>query len=227
MKRIAHVLALVLAISAVLLSACGAVAAVSAPSTSGGGDKPQLAPVEFTGIIESIDGNQWTVGGKTLTVDPAVVRDGPFSVGETVKVEVQVQADGSMVVSRVEAPATDPNSNDANMNDVNSNDVNSNDANSNEINSNDVNSNDANMNDVNSNDDNGNASNINDDNSNGSNSNDDNGNDSSSNDNSSMSSNSNSDDHGGNSGSGNGGGNGGGGDNGGSGGGSDSGGGDD
>ena len=82
---------------------------------------PRQAPVEFTGVIESINGNEWTVNGQKITVDPAVVRDGPFNVGDTVKVEVQVQADGSMVVSSVETPGAADNSNDANSNDVNSN----------------------------------------------------------------------------------------------------------
>jgi uncharacterized membrane protein YgcG len=189
MKKLSYVLVLVLALTALLISACGGSAAVSAPDSSavGGGSKPQASPVEFTGVIESIAGNEWTVDGQKITVDPAVVRDGPFKVGDTVKVEVQVQTDGSMVVSRVEAPGADDNSNDANSNvnsnansndnsNVNSNDnanVNSNDDNSN-VNGNDnsnVNSNDSNSNDDKSNDDNSNSGG--DDSGGGGNSNDD------------------------------------------------------
>jgi hypothetical protein len=137
MKKISYVLVLVLALTAMLISACGGSAAISASdSTAVGGGKPQASPVEFTGVIESINGNQWSINGQTITVDPSVVRDGPFSVGDTVKVEVQVQTDGSMVVNRVESPSAADNSNDANSNDVNSNDVNSNDVNSNDANSN-------------------------------------------------------------------------------------------
>jgi hypothetical protein len=185
MKKLSYVLVLVLALTAMLISACGGSAAISAPDSSAvSGGKPQASPVQFTGVIESINGNQWSINGQTITVDPTVVRDGPFSVGDTVKVEVQVQADGSMVVNSVEAPSTADNSNDVNSNDVNSNDVNSNDANSNDSNSNDDNSN-VNSNDSNSNDDNGNVnsndSNSNDDNGNGGNSNEDNGNSSNSN----------------------------------------------
>jgi hypothetical protein len=183
MKKLSYVLVLVLALTAMLISACGGSAAISAPDAAAvGGGKPQTSPVEFTGMIESINGNEWSINGQTITVDPAVVRDGPFKVGDTVKVEVNVQADGSMVVSRVEAPGANDNSNDANSNDANSNDANSNDANSNDVNSNDANSNDDNSNDANSNDDNGNDDNSNDDNSNDANSNDDNGNDDDSND---------------------------------------------
>ena len=142
MKKLSYVLVLVLAITAMLISACGGSAAVSAPDSSAvGGGKPQASLVEFTGVIESIAGAEWTVSGQKITVDPALVPDGTFAVGDTVKVEVQVQADGSMVVSRVASPSADDNSNDANSNDVNSNDDNSNDANSNDVNSNDDNSN--------------------------------------------------------------------------------------
>jgi len=178
MKKLSYVLIIVLALSAMLISACGGSAATSAVS----GGKPLASPVEFTGRIESMVGNEWTVDGQKITVDPTVVRDGPFKVGDTVKVEVKVQADGSMIVNRVDAPVAVDNSNDvngnvningnANSNDnsnVNSNDnsnVNSNDSNSNDdngnINSNDSNSNDnsnVNSNDGNSNDDNGNNSN--------------------------------------------------------------------
>jgi len=177
MKKQSYLLVLVLALTSILISACGGSAAISAPNaTSGGGSKPQASPVEFTGVIEAINGDQWSINGQTITVDPAVVRNGPFNVGDTVKVEVNVQSDGSVVVNRVEAPGIDDNSNDANSNDANSNDGNSNDANSNDVNSNDANSNDANSNDANSND-----VNSNDDNSNGANSNDDNGSDSNSN----------------------------------------------
>ena len=80
MKKLSYVLVLVLALTAMLISACGGSAAVSAPDSSAvGGGKPQASPVEFTGVIESITGNEWTVSGQKITVDPAVVRDGPFS----------------------------------------------------------------------------------------------------------------------------------------------------
>jgi len=46
------------------------------------------------------------INGQTITVDPNTVNDGPFNVGDTVKVEADVQADGSIVVTRVELPST-------------------------------------------------------------------------------------------------------------------------
>jgi len=189
-------------LAAYVLSACGGVPAASPAEQAA--VKVDASLVAYTGTIESITGDQWVVNGQTLTVAPAVVRDGPFQVGDVVKVEGNVNPDGSFTVSRVEAPtASDltelpPLGND-NAN-ANSNDDNSNDANAN---SNDDNSNDDNAN-ANSNDDNANL-NSNDDNSNDDNanlnSNDDNSND---NGNSNANNNGNSnDDDGGSSGKGN------------------------
>jgi hypothetical protein len=192
----------VLILGSLVLSACGAAAAPStpAPATTGGSAKVEAMPVAFVGIVDSIAGDQWVISGTTVTVDETVVRDGPFNVGDQVKVEGLVHPDGSVTISRVESPglketATVPpvsvdnsneapvnaNNNDSNVNDTNSNDGNSSNDNSNGVNSNDSNSNDdngGNSNDDNSNDDNG--GNSNDDNSNddnGGNSNDDNSND--------------------------------------------------
>jgi hypothetical protein len=165
---------------AFLLSACaGAPATASAPNV--GGSKPLEHPVTYVGMIESIAGDEWTINGLTITVDPAVVRDGPFGVGDQVKVEGVVNQDGSVTVSRVEMPSqadlsTLPqlgNDNEANANDANSNDDNVNDANSNDDNGNDANSNDDNVNDDNGNDANSNDDNGNDSDSTNGNSNDD------------------------------------------------------
>lgn len=142
MKKISSVLIPMLVLATLLISACTGAAA---PASTSGGGKVEAAPVEFTGVIESMNGNQWVVGGQTITVDPSVIGDGPFVVGDTVKVEVEVQTDGSILVTRVEAPTSTGNSNDTNSNDTNSNDasgnVNSNDSTSNS-NSSDGNSND-------------------------------------------------------------------------------------
>ncbi len=174
----------VLTIATLVLSACGAAAT---PATTVGSGKVEAMPVTFIGIIDSIAGDQWLISGTTITVDSAVVRDGPFNVGDQVKVEGVVNPDGSFTVSRVEVPTPqdvatatlppfgDTNTNDANGN-ANINDGNINDDNSNGLNSNDDNSNDDNSNGLNSNDDD-----MDDDNGNGSNSNSDD----SSNDNSS------------------------------------------
>jgi hypothetical protein len=196
MKNI-RFLTFVLTLATLVLSACGAATATptAAPASTKGANVEAM-PVSFIGIVDRIAGDQWVISGTTVTVDESIVRDGPFQVGDQVKVEGFVNPDGSFSIERVESPApqetaTQPpvvadnsnealgnaNTNDANVNDDNgnTNDDNSNDddGNTNDDNSNDD---DGNSNDDNSNDDDGNS---NDDNSNDDdgNSNDDNGND--------------------------------------------------
>ncbi|GJQ34614.1 MAG: hypothetical protein JETCAE01_06240 [Anaerolineaceae bacterium] len=186
MKKYSNLFLVLAALTAMLISACGGAAAGT--ETSAGSGKPLASLVEFTGVIEAIDGNQWTVNGQVITVEPSVLRDGPFEVGDTVKIEAEVQADGSLVVTRVEPPAGDnANTNDDNTNsglgnsngnsngndNANANGNSNSNGNSNDDNSN-GNSNDDNSNDDNSNDDNSNDDNSNDDNSNGSSNDDDN-----------------------------------------------------
>ena len=67
--------------------------------------KVEAIPVAFTGMVERIAGDQWVINGLMVTVDPAVVRDGPFSIGDQVKVEGVVNSDGFFIVSRVEVPS--------------------------------------------------------------------------------------------------------------------------
>ncbi len=191
MKKVTRYVLIVFVLASMLLGACAA-----APVT--GASKVESASVAFTGTIDGISGSQWIVNGQSITVEPSVIRDGPFSVGDLVKVEVDVNQDGSITVTRVETPSSadvsdlpslgDDNSNgntnddSANVNsNANTNDDNSNASNSNDDNSNASNSNDANSNASNSNDDNSNVGNSNDDNSNASNSNDANSNDDNSN----------------------------------------------
>lgn len=167
MKNI-RFLVFILAIATLILSACGGAAA---PITGSG--KVEAMPVAFLGTVESITGNQWVISGTAVTVDPAVVHDGPFSVGDRVKVEGVVNADGSFSVSRVEVPtlqdvAGEPQSGDDNSSAVNANDdnANANDTDINDDHGNDVNINDDHGNDANINDDHGSDANITDDHSN-------------------------------------------------------------
>src|SRR5512138_2641438 len=161
MKSIRLFVLVTLILGTLLLSACGAAAAAT---PTAGSDKAQAMPVAFVGTVQSIDGNQWVISGSTVTVDPKVVHDGPFSVGDQVKVEGAINPDGSFTVSRVEVPAPEeasslPGSGNDNSNDANLNDDNGNDANLNETEVNDDHGNDANIND-----DHGGTTNTNDDN---------------------------------------------------------------
>jgi len=144
-----------------LLSACGGAAATA---TVGGG-KVKSISVAFIGLVDSTAGDQWVINGQTATVTPEVIRDGPFEIGDQVKVEGVVNSDGSFSVSRVEVPTPQDSSSLPQFGDDNSNDANSNDAKDNGVNSNDDNGNDANSNDDNGNDDNSNDDNGGNDNS--------------------------------------------------------------
>jgi Domain of unknown function (DUF5666) len=173
MKQVRAIFVVIM-LAAMLLSACGASAAPA-------GSSKVEADILITGAIESINGTQWMVNGQTFTVDPAVVRDGPYHVGDVIKVEGTVQSDGTVVVTRVEIPtpedlATATALANDNTNDDNSNDANINDVNSNDDKGNDSNSNDDNGNDSNSNDDSGNSNDDHGDNDNGGGSDDDNSN---------------------------------------------------
>ncbi|HEY9529240.1 MAG TPA: DUF5666 domain-containing protein [Anaerolineales bacterium] len=191
MKKISRFLLFVLTIGTLVLSACAGT--VVTPAATRGGGKVEPIPVAFIGLVESIAGDQWVINGQTVTIVPDVIRDGPFNVGDQVKVEGLVNADGSFAVSKVEAPTAqdssalpqfgDGNSNDSNANDLNANDANSNDVNGNDVNANDTNSNDDNSNSLNANDANSNDDNGGNDNSDNSNNNDDNSNSGGGNDN--------------------------------------------
>ena len=65
--------------------------------------------VEFYGILESMNGNSWVVGGKTLTILPQTEIKGQLLVGDFVKVHAWRQLDGSLIVREIEK---DDDSND-------------------------------------------------------------------------------------------------------------------
>lgn len=105
---------------ALIVSACGGSATQGAGMSENDG-KMQASMVEFTGVIEAIDGDQWTINGQVLTVDANALQNASFVVGDTIKVRAQVQEDGSLVVTRVERRGDD-NANDDGNGNANSND---------------------------------------------------------------------------------------------------------
>src|SRR5690349_4257288 len=158
MKNTSRLLLFVLTITTVLLSACGGV--VSTPAANSGSGKVEPIPVAFIGVVDSIAGDQWVINGQTVTVSPDVLRDSPFRVGDSVKVEGVVNVDGSFMISRVDAPTPQASSSlpqfgSDSLNDSNTNDANFNDDNGNSVSTNESNTNDDNGNDTNINHDNG------------------------------------------------------------------------
>lgn len=94
-----------LTLSVLILSACGPTAAPAASLPASGAGQAQSAPVEFTGTIQAINGNQWTVNGQKVVVDAQALGGAPaFNVGDTVRIKGTVAQDGTVNVSRMEAP---------------------------------------------------------------------------------------------------------------------------
>jgi hypothetical protein len=94
------------------------------------------AELAFTGVIEIIDDTQWTVNAEMITVVATVVREGPFNVGDTIKLDGVENSDGSFAVTRVGSATPEdiaglPKFGDDNSTDDNSNNVNTDDDNSN------------------------------------------------------------------------------------------------
>jgi uncharacterized protein DUF5666 len=92
-------------IAASLLSACGG--ALQQSTISEKAQKTEANPVAFSGVVETMSGSQWTVGGQPLTLDPQASLDPNIAVGDTVNVEGKVSADGAVVAMKVESSAKD------------------------------------------------------------------------------------------------------------------------
>lgn len=104
-KSMRFTLLTITVLASYVLSACGGAApAVSKPSSNPSAmDAPKVLAVEvaFSGTVESMNGNQWVVDGKTVTVDPQTVAD-VVQVGDLVKVQGKVNQDGTVASTRVQ-----------------------------------------------------------------------------------------------------------------------------
>lgn len=63
--------------------------------------KLELEKVEFIGVVESISDTSWTIGGRTVTVDADTEIEGDIQVGDRVKVEARMLADGSLLAHEI------------------------------------------------------------------------------------------------------------------------------
>src|SRR5689334_5933759 len=90
-------------IASYLLSACaGAARPGNTPAKANvDGNATQ---VEFTGNLDAINGNQWTVGGQTVEVGEDTALGADFHVGDQVQVHATVNSNGSVKASQVLAP---------------------------------------------------------------------------------------------------------------------------
>jgi len=62
------------------------------------------AEYDFTGAVESIAIDQWTVAGTSFAVTSQTEMKGTFDIGDLVKVHLLAGADGSLVAREIEAP---------------------------------------------------------------------------------------------------------------------------
>ncbi len=70
-------------------------------------ETPSEPTFEFSvqGPITAIEGDQWTVGGLTFTVDPTLLQEGStWAVGDVVWVRGRILADGSLAADKVDYP---------------------------------------------------------------------------------------------------------------------------
>ncbi|HSA99022.1 MAG TPA: DUF5666 domain-containing protein [Anaerolineales bacterium] len=85
-----------------LLAACGG----ALPQTVSSARGPKVEAntvVAFNGIVEAMNGTEWTINGQKISLDPQALLDPNIAVGDEVKVEANVSADGSIVVMKVES----------------------------------------------------------------------------------------------------------------------------
>lgn len=95
----------VLLVAAYVAGACGGTLP-AAPVDDTAAIKVLAAEVEFTGTVESIDGDVWVVDGQSVTVDLQNV-DPNIQVGDTVKVEGVVAEDGTITATEIESSVDD------------------------------------------------------------------------------------------------------------------------
>ncbi len=58
---------------------------------------------EFTGLVSVIAPDHWIIAGTPVQIDHQTVIDGTFSVGDTAKAQVRVDAAGTITASRIES----------------------------------------------------------------------------------------------------------------------------
>lgn len=61
----------------------------------------------FSGVIEAIGANSYTIGGQTVAVNASTLLDSGLALGVTAKVEVIRQADGTLLAKEIETDADD------------------------------------------------------------------------------------------------------------------------
>ena len=123
MKKSYHFLITILFLGAYLLSACGG----TLPQQNVPAGSSQSTEAVFTGTVEAKEGTVWLISGQQVNVDGSSSIDPNIQVGDIVRVEAKVSADGAVVALKIEVSSPDDgNANDNTMNDNAGNDISSN-----------------------------------------------------------------------------------------------------
>lgn len=93
---------LILALGALIISACGAAAPAQATEPTQASGSANSAEVVFSGNIEAINGDQMTVAGQTFSMAASGGAQN-FQVGQFVRVQAMVDAQGQIQARQVEA----------------------------------------------------------------------------------------------------------------------------
>ncbi len=104
---------LLLALSTLILSALGLAACAPATFAQGVQGIPAVqfsqsgkitgVSGEFTGLVSVIAPDRWIIAGMPVQIDHQTVIDGTFSVGDTARAQVRVDAAGTITASRIES----------------------------------------------------------------------------------------------------------------------------
>lgn len=88
-----------------LLAACGGTLPKS--TSPARGPKVDANIVAFQGVVEAMNGAEWTVSGQKITLDPQTALDPTIRVGDEIHVEAQVSAGGGVIAMKVESTTSD------------------------------------------------------------------------------------------------------------------------
>jgi len=127
-KKSYRFLVTILMVGTYLLSACGGALPQQSDSQQGNTvGSSQSTGTVFTGTVESKEGTMWLISGQQVNVDGSTSIDSNIQVGDIVRVEASVNANGAVVALNIEVSSPDDN----NVNDNAANDNASNDNGSN------------------------------------------------------------------------------------------------
>lgn len=94
--------------AALLLGACAGTlpAGLKLPpelATGAAQAKTSNPVIELTGAVEAMTANNWTVGGKVVNISPATDIKGNFGLGDNVKVQAGITAEGMLEAEEIDA----------------------------------------------------------------------------------------------------------------------------